>query len=428
MNIFAQLVRNSLWLLLARIIAQFCTVLATYLLVRYLSVAEFGEYSFMAAAILVGNTLTTFGSDMVLIREVAVNSKLTRLSPALFLQLALSFLFIILVFWRVPYLPNQTTASILALKVYSFALIPLAFFTVFTSILRGYQKMEWYAWLNLLLAVLLVLMIFILMKRGSSIVTLAYGLLSVQILGTLAAGFICAIHFPDFWKSWRFSFGEVLQLVSTCLPIALIAILGIVYQKLSLTMLSLLDSASIVGWFSASTRVLEAARMGHVAAFTALYPAMANARHNPTSKGIFKYSLLLLLIIAMVEAAFLFLLAQPFIIFFFGPKYQVAVSMLRILALTLIPYTVNSYLSLAFLVEHREKTLIWILFVSLLTLLFSNLWMVPRFGGVGASWSFLLAESVQAGLLWVERIKNHSFYTKVIIPKPGASHELSDLS
>ncbi len=57
------------------------------------------------------------------------------------LQLVLSFIFIGFVFLFAPYLPNQTTESVLALKVYSLALIPLAFFTVVTSVLRGAQKM-----------------------------------------------------------------------------------------------------------------------------------------------------------------------------------------------------------------------------------------------------------------------------------------------
>ncbi len=137
MNLFTKLARNSLWLLLARVGAQASMVFVTYLLAHRLGIASFGEYAFIATAIVIGNTLTTFGTDMYLIREIAANSDFSELTSVLVLQLVLSCLFIGGVYVFAPFLPNQTSDSVLALKVYSFALIPLAFFTVFTSVLRG---------------------------------------------------------------------------------------------------------------------------------------------------------------------------------------------------------------------------------------------------------------------------------------------------
>ncbi len=56
----------------ARIGAQASLVIVTlYLLARAFSVKGFGEYAFISALILIANVLTTFGSDMYLIREIA---------------------------------------------------------------------------------------------------------------------------------------------------------------------------------------------------------------------------------------------------------------------------------------------------------------------------------------------------------------------
>src|SRR5690348_10935688 len=92
----ARLGRNSLWLLAARIGTQGLAVLFTVLLARRLGANGFGEYAFMAAVIFIGNTLTTFGTDMLLIRDIAARDDFSRLPAALFLQLALSVLFIAL--------------------------------------------------------------------------------------------------------------------------------------------------------------------------------------------------------------------------------------------------------------------------------------------------------------------------------------------
>jgi O-antigen/teichoic acid export membrane protein len=422
MTLLARLARNSLWLLTARIGAQVCAVIVTYLLARRLSLAEFGEYSFIAAAILIGNVLTTFGSDMYLIREIAAKDDLSLLSPALSLQLILSVVFIVFIFAVSPRLPNQISEGISALRIYCFALIPLAFFTVFTSALRGRQKMGVYASLNLTVSILQVVAIWIFMQSGSGIVTLAYLLLVIQSAGTVAAGIFCSTSIPGFWGVLRIAPSKMTRLFIACFPIAVIAALGIVYQKLTLTLLSLLGSASLAGLFSASARVVEAARMGHFAALTALYPAMANENTKKDSLITFKYSFQLLLLASCALVAVLYFLAIPIMEIFFGENYQSSAPVLRVLSFTLLPYAINSYLSLRFLVEKREKELMRATFLSLIILLLSNLWLIPRAGVLGAGWASLISEIIQLGLLWFEwRSKRIPFHK-------GASHELSDPS
>jgi O-antigen/teichoic acid export membrane protein len=425
MNLLTRLARNSLWLLIARVGAQVSMVIVTYLLAHRLGTAGFGEYAFIATAIVIGNTLTTFGSDMYLIREIAAKSDFSELLSVLILQLVLSCLFIGLVFLLAPYLPNQTSQSILALKVYNFALIPLAFFTVFTSVLRGAQRMSSYAWLNFAIPILQVIAISIFIQRGTSIVTLAYLLFGVQTFGTILAGILCSPFFQNL-KNLHLSLDKLVSLFCACLPIALIAILGIVYQKLSLTMLSFLGTASMVGLFSAGARVIEAARMGHVAVFTALYPAMANADEHKLS-GTFRLSGFLLILFSTGGSILIYLLAKPVVNIFFGAEYQSSIPVLRILAFTLIPYTVNSFLSLMFLARKKEKTVLRVLSVSLLMLFGLNLGFIPHTGQVGASWAILMSEIAQAVLFLLAWLTSPFRQVDAILPQ-GASYELSDPS
>jgi O-antigen/teichoic acid export membrane protein len=425
MNLLTKLARNSLWLLIARVGAQVCMVIVTYLLARRLGTAGFGEYAFIATVIVVGNTLTTFGSDMYLIREIAAKSGFSELPSVLVLQLILSCLFIASIFLLTPYLPNQTVDSVLALKVYSIALIPLAFFTVFTSVLRGTQRMRAYAWLNFAIPVLQVVAIFIFIQRGARIVSLAYLLLGVQTMGTILAGMLCASYFSNL-KELNISLDKLTSLFVACLPIALIAGIGIAYQKLSISTLSFLGTASMVGLFSAATRVVEAARMGHIAVLTALYPAMANM-NQAKLPGAFRVSWLLLLLLSAVGSALIYLFAKPVVEIFFGTEYELSIPVLKILAFTLIPYTVNSFLSLLFLAWKREQSVLRILIHSLLILFSLNLWLVPRTGQLGASWAVLVAEIAQA-ILFLLTWLNSPIRQTDAIPSKGVSYEFSDLS
>ncbi len=423
MNLFGRLARNGMWLLAARLGAQGCMVLVTYLLARRLGTAGFGEYAFLAAALVIGNVLTTFGSDMVLIREIAARSDLSAAPPALMIQLTLSALFITGVFVLAPHLPNQSAESTSALKVYSFALIPLAFFTVFTSMLRGAQHMTAYAWLNLSIAVVQTVAIFLFVQTGTNIIHLAYILLGVQLIGAILGGMLCAVFFPRFWQGLEVSLQSVSALLAACLPVALIAILGIAYQKSSIAMLSFLGTASLVGIFSAAARLVEAARLGHVAMLTALYPALAN---DESPRKALRASWLFLLSASLALSALLFGLARPSIDLLFGAAYQPAVPALRILAFSLIPYTVNSFLSLLFLARKKETVILRVLTVSLLALLAANALLIPRAGAVGASWAVLLAESVQAAFFSLAWLKSPLRQGGLVTSK-GVSHELPDL-
>jgi O-antigen/teichoic acid export membrane protein len=427
MSLLTRLARNSLWLLIARMGAQLSLVIVTYLLARRLGPVGFGEYAFIAAAIVIGNTLTTFGSDMYLIREIASKSDFSELLPVLILQLLLSLLFIGFTYLLAPYFPNQTSESLSALKVFSFALIPLAFFTVFTSMLRGAQKMTEYALLNFVIPVLQVIAVFIFIQRGTGIAALAYLLLGIQTLAAILSGVFCFFTFPGFWNSLHFSADKLFSLFKACLPIALIAILGIFYQKMSLTMLSFLGPASTVGLFSAAARIVEAARMGHAAVFTALYPAMANADQNRLSHKTFRLSWFLLMAISAGSSVLLFLLAKPIVDIFFGTDYRMSIPVLQILVFTLIPYTVNTYLLLMFLARKKEWLIIQVLTVSLIVLLILNLWFIPSAGQVGAGWAILIAEAAQA-VLFLLAWMNSPFRQIDALQSKGVSYELSDLS
>ena len=427
MTLFTRIARDSLWLLTARIGAQVSLVIVAYLLARRLGTAGFGEYAFIAAMILIGNALTTFGSDMYLIREIAAKKDFSGLPSVLVLQLILSFLFIGFIFLLAPYLPNQTAEGVSALKVYSLALIPLAFFTVFTSVLRGAQKMTAYAWLNFILPLVQAAAVFIFIQRGADVVTLAYLLLVIQTLGAVMGGVFCVIAVPGFLSGSHFTFDGITSLFLACLPIALVAVLGILYQKMSLALLSFLGTASMVGLYSAAARVVEAARIGHIAVFTALYPALAHAEWERLSRGTFRRSWLWLLTISSLGSILLFLLAKPLVDIVFGADYRPSIPVLKILSFTMVPYTVSSFLSLVFLAKREERIVLRTLSVSTLALLALTVWLVPRAGQVGAGWAVLTTEIVQAAIflwVWVTSPLRRSD----AVHSKGVFHELSDPS
>jgi O-antigen/teichoic acid export membrane protein len=408
----SQLAKDSLLVLVARLGAQGGLALFTILVARRLGSAGFGEYAFIASAVLIGNMLTTFGTDMLLIREIAARGDFSHLLPSLFLQLSISVALIILV-WVLPALPGQSAAGWLGLKIYSLALIPIAFFSVFSSMLRGLQRMDHYAGLNLSTSLVQLAATFVFIRTGSSVVTLAWLLLAVQTVAAILAGWLCRDQFPNFHQPVQFSFTNFRPV----LPLAALSILGILSQRLGILLVTFWLGALATGWFSAALRVVEFAKTAHLAVFTVLYPKMANLQGGLKE---FRTLWMVLLTGALTAALGISLLASPLTLVLFGAEYAASTPLLRLLAWILVPFTINTYLTLAFVASNREKPVLIALTASLLMLLLFNTLWTPRFGILGAGWSILLAECLQAGILLVQYPTKSNVITTSPTPPAGA--------
>ncbi len=400
--------KNILWMIVSRFGTQGLAVLFTLVLARRLGSAEFGGYAFIAAVIFIGNALTTFGTDMLLIREIASRDDLSTLLPALVIQLLLSAGFIAITWAAAPRIPNQSAATLAGLRIYSLSLLPLAFFSVFTTALRGKQRMDAYMALNLAVAVFQLASVWAFVRPGSSVPGLAWMLLWVQCAGALLGGWLCSAQIPRFWAGWHFSWQKTLALVQASAPIALIALIGILYQKISVYMVATLAGPAPTGWFSAALRVVEASKTVHMAVFIALYPAMAygaktispageaNTLWKKPWEGSFKQAWRLLLAGAVAASLALFFLAGPITRILYGPEYAPAAESLRLLGLILIPFTVNTFFSLSILANHKEQTVMVVQLVGLVALVGLNAWWIPRWGVNGASPAYIMAETLQA--------------------------------
>ena len=420
---FLRLARHSAWLLMARLGTQIGMALFTILLARRLGSAGFGEYAFIAALLVIGNALTTFGTDMHLIRQIAAGNDLSMLPAALTLQIVISCLFIAAVLLAAPFFTSLTPDGMAALRVYSFSLFPLAFFTVFTTALRGKQQMEAYTLLNLALAAMQVMAALIIFIGRGDLVTLAWLLVLVQAIAAWLAGIFCKVQITNFFQNRNISVQNILLLVQASLPMALLGGLGILYQRLTLTLLPFLAGAAQTGIFSAAARSVEAAKLGHIAMFTAIYPMMSASKEQGAN-WLKSFRLPWGILIAMATAAGLALsfLARPLVTLLFGVEYADSVPVLRILAWTLIPYTLNTFLSLALLAEGRETIITGASITSLCGLAVTTLWGGWVAGAIGAAWAVLVIESVQSVILRLAVSRVGLSLTS------GGANEFSDLS
>jgi O-antigen/teichoic acid export membrane protein len=250
-------------------------------------------------------------------------------------------------------------------------MVPLAFFNVSATILRGKQRTASYASLNLALIILQLTALFLLRLQGGGIIVLAILLLSVQAIGVILAGHLCQFQILFSSQPFHELVRQLFYLIRICAPIAVLGLLCILYQRLSLIIILSISGTTSTEDYSAAAIIVEAAKIGHVAIFTALHPLMTQV--NATDKlnwvSTFRFPVLLLLGGAITASFILFWLAKPFISILFGTGYNFSSSPLQVLSWFFVPYTINSFLSLVFLAENKVLIIMLSLMTWIITLI-----------------------------------------------------------
>jgi O-antigen/teichoic acid export membrane protein len=348
----------------------------------------------------------------LLIREVARDRQTHGglIAAALWIQLLLSVTWLIVVVFGADLLNGQSSEAIQALKVYSLSLIPLAFFTVFTAVLRAHERMDVYLLLNIIVAFVQLSGAWLVLQGQGNLLSLVMMLNVVQLSAMVVAGVLCRVSLPAFHFRWSVTRSQLSGVARLAWPFALLSVLAVMYQRLGVLMLSTLATDAQVGWYAAATRVIEPLKMLHFAVLGALLPALSHLavpttdqQHNRLAARLFRRSMLFLLLFSTLAAGVIAVLAQPIVLLLFGASYASSVALVQLLAASLIPYTISASLSLRLVTQGKERRVLWITALSVIMAFLLNRWLIPGYGSIGAALAVVGSESFLAVMLLVLR-------------------------
>jgi PST family polysaccharide transporter len=413
---------NSFWLLAARLGGQALGLLFTAALARALGETGLGQFAFISAVLFIGNAVTTFGLDTLLIREVAggrstadrreeggyatrptTESVAQMISAALLIQLALSAVFVVGLWLVAPRLPNQTTATLPALRVAALALFPLAFATVDSALLRAHERMAHFLIFTLATAAALALGGLVLAAGGGGLTAAAGVFLIAQVVGAVVAAGLARRVLPGV-RRWAWPgapvVGRALRLGA---GLALLMALSLLYQRSGVLLLSLLDSDAAAGAYSAAARIIEALKTLPAAFFGAMFPILAAGRaaagRQPAANRAYRRAFAALVIASCLLAVVAGLLARPILALLFGPGFETAVPALRIMVWSLPPTVLAFKLSLDLVVAGRERAAAAAVALTLLIGGGLTAWLIGRWSLSGAALGLVVGEVVQVIIL-----------------------------
>ncbi|MGH7937294.1 MAG: flippase [Chthoniobacterales bacterium] len=227
---------------------------------------------------------------------------------------------------------------------------------------------------------------------GMSLISFAWAILSGTIIGALALVGISR------WRGclmthWKFSRRRALNLLSQGWPLIFSGTFVLLNLSVDKILLRELSSVHELGLFAAAARLSEAWYFFPVAVGGSVAPALTQAFASQPEVYRRKLQTVYNLMTgaSMVVALCASLLARPIIALLFGSEYHGSAAMFSIHIWSSVFLFHASVRSRSLIIEGNQRFVAVLSFAALVANICGNLLLVPRYGGIGASYASLFS-------------------------------------
>ncbi len=370
-----------------------------FIIARYLGPSLFGDLSFADALTFIIAAVGTLGLESFIIREILhdPSNRDEILGTAFWLRIGISLviipatILIYIIYHNLSPSPGTPLTLIIAL------LASASFFRSFNVIDSYFQSQVYSKPVVQVQNVCLVISSLVkvaLVYFQLPVLYFAMALLLDSIL--LAGGLSIIYHRKNLhFSSWKFSWARARSLTSQSWPLIITAVMISVYMKIDTVMLKQLGSGQ-VGIYSAAAKISESWYFIPVAIVTSVFPAIVQARKTDLHRYQKRLQNLydLLVAISLPVAVIVSFTADRIIHLLYGHRFEGAGDMLSIHIWSGIFVFLGSASSQYLLAEGFTYVSFIRTGVGALVNIFLNIWLIPLYGGVGASIATLIAYAV----------------------------------
>lgn len=198
----------------------------------------------------------------------------------------------------------------------------------------------------------------------------------------------------------RLDRASALALLREALPVAVAIAMNVLYLRLLVIMVSLLEGDTETGYYATAFRVFEMLVGLPTLVLSVALPLLAVAGAEDLER--LRYGLQRTLELAVVASSGIALVTvalAPAVPLLFGDDFAGAVPMLRIQAWALIPLFAGQVLGLALLSLRRQRALALGNAAAVVVVVVAGLALIPLYGGVGAAIAGIAAEVALCAML-----------------------------
>jgi O-antigen/teichoic acid export membrane protein len=363
---------------------------------RYLHKDDIGAFFFAASLASVASLFTEFGTTNYLVREIAASPGRTSAVIGAVLCVRLPLMIVagaalFLVAWA--FYPEIRTAVALSTLYLFLESLAFSFSAVFTALRRIRPRVITDVASRIVLVAAIFLAIWL--DAGLPAVLMAF------VIANLVFAVAC------FWWlradsgpiSVRWQVAEARNVLERSAPFFLLIVLSVLHFKADTVMLGFMTSLETVATYEVAYRCLEVSRVAIRPLGTIFLPICVGLIAKdawPEYRGLVKRLLAAAILLGAVVGGVVASFSEPIIRLVFGADYDPSAPILSVLFYTVPAMYLAFVGSVLANTLHLEKRMVYVMAFCLLTNVATNLYAIPRWGGVGAAWTTFATESLLA--------------------------------
>ncbi len=395
MSTTKRIAKNTGVLFISQVISYLLIFFYTIYIARSLGTEGFGILSFALAFSGIFSIFADLGINTLTVREVARDKSLSNkyLGNGIIIKILLGFFsfgLIILIINLLGY--NQET--ILVVYFVSISVILTSISGIFNSIFQAYEKMEYTSLSQILISVLMFFGVVLAIKFEFNVVGfgIVYSIASFLTLIFTLIIYIIKFSVPKFEVDIHFWKPTIIEALFFGLSSFFISI----YFYISTIMISIWNGNVDVGIFSAAYRMIFVLLFIPNVVIISLFPVMS--QHFESYKDLlkveyektFKYLFLMAIFILIIGYIF----SDKIILLVYGNGFTNAVIVLQILIFVIPLIFINTLLGNLLGASNKQRFLTIVTGLNLILNIILNIILIPKYGYIGASITYVLTESL----------------------------------
>ena len=390
---FQKYFKNTGWLMLGKILS----LVVGIFIAKFLGPHDFGDLSFATAFTAIIAAVGTLGLDSFIIREILDQPAKRNevLGTAFWMRIGVSIFLVpasVLIYLFFRSLADQQGAELTLVITFCASALFFKAFNIIDSYFQSQVRSKFVVQVQNICLIIssLIKISFVLLKLP--LVYFAFALVLDGLM--LAIGLVIIYHRENLQiKAWVFNTSRAKSLLNQSWPLILSAVMVTLYMQIDILMLKYFAGSTETGIYSAAARISEAWYFIPVAIVTSVFPAIIHARKTDIARYQKRLQNLydLLVAISLPVALIVSLGADTFIRLVYGEQFDGAGVMLSIHIWSGIFVFLGSASGQYLLAEGFTMISFYRTAIGAIANILLNLWLIPMYGGLGASAATLIA-------------------------------------
>lgn len=412
--------KNIFWLSISQLGSRLIRALIIIYAARLLGAAEYGVFSYALGLAAFFTIFADISIIQIMTREAAQRpaERSYYFATSFWIKIFLLLGTALLVIFVAPSFSKIEGAK---------AIIPfVALLVIFDGLrdftqafFRAIEKMEWEAFVTLITNFAITISGFIILSLSATAKSLTFAYITSTGVGAILAIFILKSEYKKIFS--HFDKNRIKPILSSALPMAFAGLLGTFMLNTDMVMLGWWRTAEEIGFYSAGQKIIGLLYTLPAILASAMFPPLArlatNQKNREGARLLMEKIVSLTYLIALPLAVGGVILAQPLIIFIYGPAYGPAASSFALLSLTILLIFPSMHFSNAVLAYDKQKDIIGYLALGAIANIVFNALLIPRFGIVGSAIATLIAQLIYVSLTWQLVKKINKFLTLPYLKK-----------